>query len=71
MNNEQKSYDELMQEIQEDTKKISSNDISLEEAMKIFEESIQKIKIAKEKLTEYKGKITKVLNDGELEEFNQ
>ncbi|ABC01095.1 MULTISPECIES: exodeoxyribonuclease VII small subunit [Mycoplasma mycoides group] len=69
MNNENKSYDELISEIKEDTKKLSSNEISVEQAMEIFEQNIKKIKLAKEKLTQYKGQINKVMQDDELEEF--
>ncbi|AEM68814.1 exodeoxyribonuclease VII small subunit [Mycoplasma putrefaciens] len=69
MNNQEKTYDQLMQEIQDDSKKISSSETSLEEAMKIFEEGMKKIKLAEEKLKEYKGRIEKVLADGSLEKF--
>ncbi|WP_236607887.1 hypothetical protein [Mycoplasma putrefaciens] len=37
--------------------------------MKIFEEGMKKIKLAEEKLKEYKGRIEKVLADGSLEKF--
>lgn len=65
-----KTYDQLIAELKEETLKLSSNEISMEEAMKIFEENIKRIQLAKEKLTEYKGTINKVLEDNKIEEFN-
>ncbi|UKS53772.1 exodeoxyribonuclease VII small subunit [Mycoplasma feriruminatoris] len=69
MSNQNKNYDQLISEIKEDTKKLSSNDISIEDAMQIFEQNIKKIKLAKELLTQYKGQVNKVIEDDELEEF--
>lgn len=57
---ENKTYDQLIIELKEETLKLSSSEISMEEAMKIFEENIKRIQLAKEKLTEYKGTINKV-----------
>ncbi|ASZ09095.1 exodeoxyribonuclease VII small subunit [Mesoplasma chauliocola] len=67
---ENKTYDQLIAELKEETLKLSSSDISMEDAMKIFEENIKRIQLAKEKLTEYKGTISKVLEDNKIEEFN-
>ncbi|AVN63718.1 exodeoxyribonuclease VII small subunit [Mesoplasma florum] len=67
---ENKTYDQLIVELKEETLKLSSSEISMEEAMKIFEENIKRIQLAKEKLTEYKGTINKVLAENKIEEFN-
>ncbi|AAT75687.1 unknown protein [Mesoplasma florum L1] len=67
---ENKTYDQLIIELKEETLKLSSSEISMEEAMKIFEENIKRIQLAKEKLTEYKGTINKVLAENKIEEFN-
>ncbi|ATZ21567.1 exodeoxyribonuclease VII small subunit [Mesoplasma tabanidae] len=67
---ENKTYDQLITELKEATLKLSSSEISMEEAMKIFEENIRRIQLAKEKLTEYKGTINKVLEENKIEEFN-
>ncbi|ATZ18017.1 exodeoxyribonuclease VII small subunit [Mesoplasma melaleucae] len=65
-----KTYDQLIAELKEETLKLSSDEISMEQAMKIFEENIKRIQLAKEKLTEYKGTINKVLEDNKIKEFN-
>ncbi|AVN64390.1 MULTISPECIES: exodeoxyribonuclease VII small subunit [Mesoplasma] len=67
---ENKTYDQLIIELKEETLKLSSSEISMEEAMKIFEENIKRIQLAKEKLIEYKGTINKVLAENKIEEFN-
>ncbi|ATQ35492.1 exodeoxyribonuclease VII small subunit [Mesoplasma entomophilum] len=67
---ENKTYDQLITELKEETLKLSSSEISMEQAMKIFEENIKRIQLAKEKLTEYKGTINKVLEENKIEEFN-
>lgn len=67
---ENKTYDQLIAELKEETLKLSSNEISMEEAMQIFEDNIKRIQLAKAKLTEYKGTINKVLENNQIEEFN-
>ncbi|WP_026389795.1 exodeoxyribonuclease VII small subunit [[Acholeplasma] multilocale] len=69
MENKDKNYDQLIEEIKRDTMKLSSNEITMEDAMVIFEDNLEKINLAKDRLEEYKGKINKVLADNKIEEF--
>ncbi|WP_031542824.1 exodeoxyribonuclease VII small subunit [Mesoplasma photuris] len=69
MENKDKKYDQLIKEIKEDTNKLSSTEITMEEAMELFENNLEKISLAKTQLEEYKGKIKKVLADNMIENF--
>lgn len=69
MTNQEKTYDQLINEIKNELNQLNGNDISMEQAVKLFEEGLEKINIAKSKLEEYKGKINKVLADNSIEEF--
>ncbi|PPE04564.1 exodeoxyribonuclease VII small subunit [Entomoplasma ellychniae] len=66
---ENKTYDKLIEELKQSTLKLSSNEITMQEAMKIFEDNIAKINQAKEMLTAYEGSVNKVLEDNQIKDF--
>ncbi|ATG97390.1 exodeoxyribonuclease VII small subunit [Mesoplasma lactucae] len=70
MENKDKSFDELMNETNQYINKLNSNDITMDEAMKLFELGVKNLNEAKAKLSENKAKIQKVLEDNKLEDFN-
>lgn len=66
---ENKTYDQIIRELKESTLRLSSNEITMQEAMTIFEENIKMIKQAKDLLSKYEGSVNKVLEDNQIEDF--
>ncbi|ATZ18760.1 exodeoxyribonuclease VII small subunit [Williamsoniiplasma somnilux] len=69
MLNSEKNYDQLIKEIKEELIKLNSENVSMQEAIELFEEGMQKITLAKNQLENYKGKINKILEDNSVQEF--
>ncbi|ATZ17328.1 exodeoxyribonuclease VII small subunit [Williamsoniiplasma luminosum] len=67
--NTEKTYNQLIEEIKIDLNKLSNSEINMDEAILLFETNLQKINAAKKALEEYKGKVQKVLEDHQIEEF--
>lgn len=63
------TFDELMKETDQFINKLNTNNISMDEAMKLFEQGVKNLNQAKVKLNENKAKIQKVLEDNKLEDF--
>ena len=61
----EESFEESMIKLEEIAKKLESDDLSLDESVKLFEEGMQTSKNCKEILDKAEKKITILLNDSE------
>ena len=61
------TYEEAFKKLEEISQKLSSNDIMLEEATKLFDEAIKLTKICYEKLKQTAGQV--LVFKGELEKL--
>ncbi|PPE05150.1 exodeoxyribonuclease VII small subunit [Williamsoniiplasma lucivorax] len=67
--NQEKTYNQLIEEIMGGLNKLSNSEINMDEAIALFEGNLQKINAAKKALEDYKGKVVKVLADNKIAEF--
>lgn len=62
------NFEESLARLEEITGKLESNDLSLDESLRIFEEGIKLSRFCEEKLTEAEQKL-EILKSSEIEEF--
>lgn len=66
---DQKTYDEIVNEIKTDLQKMSNDKIGIQESIELFENNLTKIKNLKGQLDDYQLRINKVLEDNKIEDF--
>ena len=62
------NFEESLKRLEEITAKLESNDLSLDESLKIFEEGIKLSRFCEKKLTDAEQKL-EILKSSEIEEF--
>lgn len=69
MENENITFEEALQKLQNAVNKLENGEIKLDEAFAMFEEGIKYAKICEEKLSSIENKVAKIVKDGKLEDF--
>ena len=70
MEKENITFEEALVKLQESVNKLEKGEIKLDEAFDMFEQGIKYARICEEKLTNIENKVSKILKDGKLENFN-
>lgn len=65
MSKKEKTFEELMEELEEITNKLEKEKLSLDESVKLFEEGMNISKECNEKLESAEKRISILINDGE------
>lgn len=67
---ETQSFEELMKRIDEISKQLGSDDVSLEESLALYEEGVALVRVCNDRLLEAERKIKmlKISDSGEIEE---
>lgn len=66
-----KSFEEILKELEEKVKKLESGEVPLEEAIDLYTEAMKSVKLASDKLNDATLKVNKILaENGKLEEFD-
>jgi exodeoxyribonuclease VII small subunit len=69
MNEKEVSFEEALAKLEEAVNKLENGEIKLDEAFKMFEEGIKHAKICENKLSDIEEKVSKILKDGNKEDF--
>ncbi len=65
------SFEENLQTLESLVKKLESGELSLDESVKLYNEGIELAKLCHKELKEAEKIIVKLMNDDQLEDFNQ
>ncbi|MCR4946330.1 MAG: exodeoxyribonuclease VII small subunit [Lachnospiraceae bacterium] len=68
-NFEEMSVSTLFSEIEKTAKELERTDIELEDAFTEYKNGVRAVKILKDKLSDVKGKVSLITEDGELKDF--
>lgn len=63
------SFEQALNMLQEAVNKLENGEISLDDAFKMFEQGIKYARICEEKLTSIEEKVAKIMKDGKEEDF--
>lgn len=66
---EKMTFEQAMARIEEIVKLLEDNQTSLDQSVELFQEGIQLSKYCSDKLTNVEDKVSKILINGELEDF--
>jgi len=69
MEKEEISFEEALEKLTNSVNKLSSGEVKLDEAFKLFEDGIKYAKICEDKLNNVEEKVAKIVKDGHLEDF--
>ncbi len=67
---QEKSLEELLNDIKKIIKNLESDNIEIDNAIKLFEDGIEKINFANKKLNNIKDRVIKIVKDNKPTEFN-
>ena len=69
MKNEDRSIEELFQDLDQTVEKLESRDISLEESFKLYEQGMELLRSCNHKIDTVEKKMLQMNENGELSEF--
>lgn len=71
MTEEELSFEEAMQQLEEVVEKLETGDVPLEKAISYYQDGMKLSKLCTDKLNQVEEKMTKIMNEqGELEGFS-
>ncbi len=70
MKEEQLNFEQLLSKVQEIARELERGDLSLEEALKKFEQGSRLLHLARKRLNEAKKRLQVLMEDGDMQELD-